>query len=168
MVILLKYSCTGNIEVDKWKIGKFLEKFAGSYCSCLTTTNIFYIGNIRFDQFAILLPEGKFMLRYYHFSADELAFDSDGQLRTDMDPKSAWAGAHPERFPVEVNAAPLNELLRVPGVGPTSARAIIQARRGGKLSEIGDLRRLGARADRAAPFVVLAGRRPPYQPPLPF
>ena len=114
------------------------------------------------------LYQADWLLRYYHFSADELPFDSAGQLRTDVDPKAAWAGAHPERFPVEVNAAPLDELLRVPGVGPTSARAIIQARQGGKLREIGDLRKLGACADRAAPFVTLAGRRPPYQPPLPF
>ena len=114
------------------------------------------------------LYQADWLLRYYHFSADELPFDSDGQLRTDVDPKAAWAQKHPERFPVEVNAAPLDELLRVPGVGPTSARAIVQARRGGKLAEIGDLRKLGARADRAAPYVTLAGRRPPYQPPLPF
>jgi predicted DNA-binding helix-hairpin-helix protein len=114
------------------------------------------------------LYQADWLLRYYHFSADELPFDPDGQLRTDVDPKAAWAGAHPERFPVEVNAAPLDELLRVPGVGPTSARAIVQARRQGNLREIGDLRKLGARADRAAPFVTLAGRRPPYQPPLPF
>ena len=114
------------------------------------------------------LYQADWLLRYYHFSADELPFDSDGQLRTDVDPKAAWAQKHPERFPVEVNAAPLDELLRVPGVGPTSARAIVQARRGGKLAEIGDLRKLGARADRAAPFVTLAGKRPPYQPPLPF
>ena len=114
------------------------------------------------------LYQADWLLRYYHFSADELPFDSAGQLRTDVDPKAAWAGAHPERFPVEVNAAPLDELLRVPGVGPTSARAIFQALRGGKLAELGDLRKLGARADRAAPYVTLAGRRPPYQPPLPF
>jgi predicted DNA-binding helix-hairpin-helix protein len=114
------------------------------------------------------LYQADWLLRYYHFSAGELPFDSVGQLRTDVDPKAAWAGAHPERFPVEVNAAPLDELMRVPGVGPTSARAIVQARRGGKLVEIGDLRKLGARADRAAPFVTLAGRRPPHQPPLPF
>jgi predicted DNA-binding helix-hairpin-helix protein len=114
------------------------------------------------------LYQADWLLRYYHFSADELPFDSDGQLRTDVDPKTSWTGAHPERFPVEVNAAPLDELLRVPGVGPTSARAIVQARRVGKLREIGDLRKLGARADRAAPFVTLAGKRPPYQPPLPF
>jgi predicted DNA-binding helix-hairpin-helix protein len=114
------------------------------------------------------LYQADWLLRYYHFSADELPFDSDGQLRTDVDPKTSWAGAHPERFPVEVNVAPLDDLLRVPGVGPTSARAIVQARRQGNLREIGDLRRLGARADRAAPYVTLAGRRPPYQPPLPF
>jgi len=114
------------------------------------------------------LYQADWLLRYYHFSVDELTFDPDGQLRTDVDPKAAWAGAHPERFPVEVNAAPLNELLRVPGLGPTSAKAIVQARRQGNLRELGDLRKLGARADRAAPYVTLAGRRPPYQPPLPF
>jgi predicted DNA-binding helix-hairpin-helix protein len=114
------------------------------------------------------LYQADWLLRFYRFSADELPFDPAGQLRTDLDPKAAWADAHPERFPVEVNAAPLAELLRVPGVGPTSGRAIVQARRQGNLREIGDLRKLGARADRAAPYVTLAGRRPPYQPPLPF
>ncbi len=114
------------------------------------------------------LYQADWLLRYYHFSADELPFDLGGQLRTDVDPKAAWAGAHPERFPVEVNAAPLDELMRVPGIGPTSARAIVQARRQGNLREIGDLRKLGARADHAAPFVTLAGKHPPYQPPLPF
>ncbi len=96
-----------------------------------------------------------------------MPFDQDGQLSPDLDPKAAWARAHPERFPVEVNAAPTAELLRVPGIGPSSAQAIVQARRQGRLREIGDLRKLGARADRAAPYVLLAGRRPPYQPPLP-
>lgn len=114
------------------------------------------------------LYQADWLLRYYGFSAEELPFDPAGQLRADVDPKAAWAGAHPERFPVEVNAAPLAELLRVPGIGPTSARAIVQARRQGNLCEIGDLRRLGARADRAAPFVTLAGKHPPYQPPLPL
>jgi len=69
--------------------------------------------------------------------------------------------APPERFPIKVNAAPLPELLRIPGIGPTSAKAIVQARRQAKLRELGDLRKLGARADRAAPFVTLAGQRPP-------
>jgi predicted DNA-binding helix-hairpin-helix protein len=76
--------------------------------------------------------------------------------------------AHPERFPIEVNAASLPELLRIPGIGPTSAKAIVQARRQANLRELGDLRKLGARADRAAPFVTLAGQRPPHQPLLPL
>lgn len=114
------------------------------------------------------LYQADWLLRYYHFSTDELPFDAAGQLSREIDPKAAWAQAHPERFPVEVNAAPLAELVRIPGIGPHSARAIVQARRQSKLRELGDLRKLGARADRAAPFVTLAGQRPPYQPPLPF
>jgi len=114
------------------------------------------------------LYQADWLLRFYNFSADELPFDADGLLSAEMDPKAAWAQAHPERFPVEVNAAPLPELLRVPGIGPHSARAIVQARRQDKLRELGDLRKLGARADRAASYVTLAGKRPPFQPPLPF
>jgi predicted DNA-binding helix-hairpin-helix protein len=89
-------------------------------------------------------------------------------LSAELDPKAAWAQAHPERFPIEVNAASVPDLLRVPGIGPHSARAIVQARRQAALRELGDLRKLGARADRAASYVTLAGKRPPYQPPLPF
>jgi len=114
------------------------------------------------------LYQADWLLRYYSFGAEELPFDADGQLSQEIDPKAAWAQAHPERFPIEVNAAPLPELLRIPGIGPTSAKAIVQARRQANLRELGDLRKLGARADRAAPFVTLAGQRPPYQPPLPL
>lgn len=114
------------------------------------------------------LYQADWLLRFYGFSADELPFDAAGLLRADVDPKTAWARVHPERFPVEVNRAPVSELLRVPGIGPHSARAIAAARRQGALREIGDLRKLGARADQAAPYVLLSGKRPPYQPPLPL
>jgi len=114
------------------------------------------------------LYQADFLVRRYGFVAEELSFDEAGQLSPDVDPKMAWARAHPERFPVEVNRASLSELLRVPGIGPVSARAIVKARRQGALRELGDLRKLGARADRAAPYVVLAGRRPPWQMSLPF
>jgi predicted DNA-binding helix-hairpin-helix protein len=114
------------------------------------------------------LYQADWLLRYYNFGAEELPFDANGQLSQEIDPKAAWAQAHPERFPIEVNAAPLPELLRIPGIGPTSAKAIVQARRQAKLSELGDLRKLGARADRAAPFVTLGGHRPPHQPLLPL
>jgi len=112
------------------------------------------------------LYQADFLLRRYGFAVEEMAFDTAGLLSPDVDPKAAWARAHPERFPIEVNQAPLAELLRVPGIGPTSARAIVQARRQANLRELGDLRKLGARADQAAPYVLLAGRRPPHQMPL--
>ncbi len=114
------------------------------------------------------LYQADWLMRFYDFAADELPFDPAGQLRTDVDPKAAWARAHPERFPIEVNQAPLSQLLRIPGIGPHSAAAIIEARHLAPLCEIGDLRRLGARADQSAPYVLLNGKRPPYQPPLPL
>lgn len=114
------------------------------------------------------LYQADWLLRFYHFSAGELLFDAAGQLRTDVDPKAAWAAAHGEYFPIEVNAAPLAQLLRIPGIGPHSAAAIIDARRLAPLREIGDLRRLGARANQAAPYILLNGHRPPYQMPLPL
>lgn len=114
------------------------------------------------------LYQADWLLRFYGFSVEELPFGPDGLLPPDLDPKATWARLHPERFPVEVNRAPISELLRVPGIGPASARAIAAARRQGALREIGDLRKLGARADRAAPYVTLAGKRPPHQPPLPL
>jgi predicted DNA-binding helix-hairpin-helix protein len=112
------------------------------------------------------LYQADWLLRYYGFAVDELPFEDDGLLSARVDPKTAWARAHPERFPIEINQAPTNDLLRVPGIGPISARAIIQARRQGQLRSLGDLRRLGARADQAAPYVLLAGQRPPWQLPL--
>jgi predicted DNA-binding helix-hairpin-helix protein len=112
------------------------------------------------------LYQADWLLRFYHFTVDELPFAQDGQLSTQTDPKTAWARAHPERFPVEVNRASVGELLRVPGIGPVSARAIVQARQSGRLASLGELRRLGARADQAAPYVLLGGRRPPVQMPL--
>ncbi len=114
------------------------------------------------------LYQADFLLRHYGFGVGELAFDREGYLGEGADPKAAWAQAHPERFPVEVNRASYAELVRVPGIGPASASAILAARRQGTLREIGDLRRLGARADQAATYVLLAGKRPPRQLPLPF
>lgn len=114
------------------------------------------------------LYQADFLLRYYRFSAEELPFDPVGRLPERLDPKAAWAQKHPERFPVEVNKAPVAELMRVPGIGPVSAQAIAEGRRKGTIRGLGDLRRLGARAHEAAPYVLLAGKRPPYQPPLPL
>ena len=64
---------------------------------------------------------------------------------------------------MEISRASRRELLRVPGIGPRSVDAILRARRLGQVRDLGDLRALGAVAGRAAPFVLLNGKRPPRQ-----
>lgn len=108
------------------------------------------------------------LLRQYGFAADEMAFEEDGSLGGAADPKLAWALRHPERFPVEVNTADQRTLMRVPGIGPTGAKRLIAARRQVHLRELGQLARLGVRAEACAPFVLLAGRRPLVQARLPM
>lgn len=109
------------------------------------------------------LYQSDFLLRRYGFSLQELVFDPNGYLCTDVDPKMAWALRHPEYFPVEINRASREQLLRVPGIGPRLAARILQARRENKLRRIEDLSALGIASNRAAPFILLDGRRPPQQ-----
>jgi len=112
------------------------------------------------------LYQSDYLFRYYGFALRELVFDGTGNLGIDVDPKMAWARAHPEHFPVEVNRASRRRLLRVPGIGPRSAKRILRMRKQARLRDIRDLRVSGAVASRAAPFVLLDGRRPPRQLPL--
>jgi predicted DNA-binding helix-hairpin-helix protein len=112
------------------------------------------------------LYQSDFLLRQYGFTYDDLIFDAQGNLPLHLDPKTAWALKHPERFPLELNRASREELLRVPGIGPTSAGRILQLRRAHRLSALEELKRLGADAPRAAPFVLLDGRKPVQQLPL--
>jgi predicted DNA-binding helix-hairpin-helix protein len=109
------------------------------------------------------LYQADFMLRQYGFSAEELPFDRAGNLPHDRDPKLAWAAQHPESFPVEINRAPQRALLRVPGIGPLGAAAIVQARRSDRLRSLQDLQRLGVRSQQAAPFILFDGRAPSHQ-----
>jgi predicted DNA-binding helix-hairpin-helix protein len=99
-----------------------------------------------------------FLLRRYGFALHEVVFDDRGALPLDLDPKSVWARRHPERFPVEINTAPTSELLRVPGVGPKSARRIADSRREGRLRTVEALGALGVSWRIAAPFVLLDGK----------
>ena len=84
-------------------------------------------------------------------------------LSRQEDPKQAWARAHPEFFPLELNRATRQDLLRVPGIGPTTAERLLAWRRQGTLTELAQLKKAGAVAGRAAPYVLLAGRRPQHQ-----
>ena len=104
-----------------------------------------------------------FLLRQYGFGFDEMVLDGQDHLPREADPKTLWAQAHPEFFPVEVNRASRETLLRVPGIGPRSVARILRARRGTCLRSLRDLRSAGSVAGRAAPFVLLDGKRPDYQ-----
>jgi predicted DNA-binding helix-hairpin-helix protein len=109
------------------------------------------------------LYQTDFLFRRYGFALEELIFDQEGNLSLEADPKMAWALYHPHFFPVEVNQATKEELLRVPGIGPKSASRIIKGRRLGRLRTLEDLQSLGAVAKRAAPFITLSGKRPAFQ-----
>jgi predicted DNA-binding helix-hairpin-helix protein len=105
------------------------------------------------------LYQAEYLLRDYAFAPDDIVFGPDGNLPLGTDPKVAWALAHPERFPVEVGTASLEELIRVPGIGRISARRIVAERRGTVFRSAADLQKLGVRAMQAAGFLTLQGRR---------
>jgi predicted DNA-binding helix-hairpin-helix protein len=109
------------------------------------------------------LYQTDFLFRYYGFAFDDLAFDESGGLLDGADPKMVWAQRHPEYFPIEINRASREQLLHIPGIGPRSARRILDMRREGKVHRMEDLRAVGAVTQRAAPFILLNGRRPPQQ-----
>ena len=109
------------------------------------------------------LYQADWLLRFYDFKVEEIAPDSvqggSGMLDLDIDPKLAWALRHPEQFPVDINTAPRETLLRVPGLGTRNVERIVLARRHGKL-RITDLARLRAPLQKMLPFVQLLDHHP--------
>jgi predicted DNA-binding helix-hairpin-helix protein len=105
------------------------------------------------------LYQAAHLLGSYGFSADEVVYEAGGNLPLSLDPKSAWALAHPELFPVEVQRASYEELLRVPGIGPVTARRIGEQRGTLSIRGLADLRKLGVVTTRAGGFLTLRGRR---------
>ena len=103
------------------------------------------------------LYQADWLLRFYGFTAEEILDDAHPDFNPQLDPKCNWAVNHPEEFPVEVNRAPYEKLLRVPGIGVTSAKRILRARRTAKLDFDG-LRRLGVVLKRANYFITCQGK----------
>lgn len=103
------------------------------------------------------LYQADWLMRFYKFDAAELIDEGQPFLATDIDPKANWAINHLDRFPVEVNTAPYEELLRVPGIGVRGAKAIVGARRATALGEA-ELRKLGVAYKRARFFITCRGR----------
>ena len=105
------------------------------------------------------LYQADWLLRFYDFDAKELALDSTGNLDLSIDPKLAWALQHRESFPVDINRAPRDQLLRVPGLGVKTIDRLIQARRHASL-RLEDLARLRCPMAKIAPFIIAADHHP--------
>ncbi len=106
------------------------------------------------------LYQADWLLRFYGFQASELLDEAHPDFNPQLDPKCSWAVAHLEQFPVEVMRADYETLLRVPGIGPTSAKRIVSARRTAHL-RFEDLKKLGVVVKRAQYFVLCDGHAAP-------
>ena len=106
------------------------------------------------------LYQADWLLRFYGFQASELLDEAHPDFNPQLDPKCSWAVSHLEQFPVEVMRADYETLLRVPGIGPTSAKRIVSARRTAHL-RFEDLKKLGVVVKRAQYFVLCDGRAAP-------
>ena len=103
------------------------------------------------------LYQADWLLRFYKFEATELLDERSPNFNLFIDPKCNWALNHYDFFPVEINTAPYETLLRVPGLGVIGARKIMQARRSGSL-DFSDLKKMGIVLKRAQYFITCRGK----------
>ncbi|MDR3200793.1 MAG: putative DNA modification/repair radical SAM protein [Spirochaetales bacterium] len=102
------------------------------------------------------LYQADWLMRFYNFTSEEILDGASSYLDTRLDPKTAWALRHTDRFPVDLSRADYREILRVPGIGAKSALRLIGARKNGSLS-FDSLRKLGVILKRARYFITLGG-----------
>lgn len=132
-----------------------------------TMKRVYYSGYIPVNAYDTRLPalkrpplvrenrlyQADWLLRYYHFTVDEIVDSAHPNLSLDFDPKLGWALRHPEYFPVDVNTADYEMLLRVPGIGVKSARLIVASRRFSRLGTY-QLKQMGVVLKRARYFIT--------------
>lgn len=102
------------------------------------------------------LYQADWLLRFYGFEAEELLSEQKPNFNVLLDPKADWALRHLEQFPVEINRADYQTILRVPGIGVKSAQRIVRARRNGNLT-FDDLKKIGVTLKRALYFITCNG-----------
>lgn len=112
------------------------------------------------------LYQADWLMRFYGFDAAELLDERNPNFDPDYDPKIIWAVRHPEEFPVEINTAPYQQLIRVPGLGIRCAQRIVSARRTGRL-DFEDLIRMKVSLKRAQYFITCKGKYYQIQNPEP-
>ncbi|HOL39923.1 MAG TPA: putative DNA modification/repair radical SAM protein [Dictyoglomaceae bacterium] len=109
----------------------------------------------------VRLYQADFLIRRYAFSIEEFVFEN-GNLPLNEDPKMVWAENHPDFFPIEINKAPYLELLRIPGIGPQSAKKILKVREENSIKDIKDLKKLGINSERCKDFILINGKSPSF------
>jgi len=102
------------------------------------------------------LYQADWLLRFYHFKANEILSEDEPFLDTHIDPKTSWALKNLDFFPIEINRADYDTLLRIPGIGAKTARRVIETRRSRSLS-MENLHRIGATLKRARYFITAGG-----------
>ncbi len=95
-----------------------------------------------------------FLFRKYGFGERDIVFNDKSSLSLDVDPKQAWALAHPEFFPVDINQASRFSLLRVPGLGPVTVNRILEQRKRQRIRRVEDIAKVGARLKKANKYLV--------------
>jgi len=142
-------------------------KLSSALYATPTMRRVYYSGYIPVNTYDSRLPVTKqpplvmenrlyqadWLMRFYKFSADEIADDSHPDLELEIDPKLSWALRHPEFFPVDVNRADYEMILRIPVVGVKSATLIVNARRFRRLTS-DHLRKIGVVMKRARYFIT--------------
>jgi len=102
------------------------------------------------------LYQSDWLMRFYGFNANEIVNDNHPLLDLDIDPKLSWALRNMDRFPIDINTADYQLILRVPGIGVSSAQKIVAARRFGALS-LDNLKKIGVAVNRAKYFIRCKG-----------
>lgn len=116
------------------------------------------------DKREFRLYQASFLLRDYAWDVEDLPFLQSGNLRTDIDPKQAWAEANLLHNPIDVMRADKLQLMRLPNIGRKSAEAILKAREQRTIRDLGQLGKIGVRKPQMlAPYVLLDGKRPLHQ-----
>jgi predicted DNA-binding helix-hairpin-helix protein len=103
------------------------------------------------------LTQADWLLRHYGFASDEIVGADQPLLSLSNDPKLDWALRHPEYFPIEINTAAPEQLLRIPGVGPLGVKRLMRMRTLGRLREPAHIAILGAASRRVVDFVLFDG-----------
>ncbi len=162
----MQFVVGATVDTDRTILGKVSELYARSgihhaHFSAFRPIRDTPMENVRATPWLReqRLYQADHLMRDYGFAKSEVIYGEDGNLPLAVDPKSAWAIANSQSFPVEIQTATLESLLRVPGIGPTSARRIVEQRVSTRFRSLADLRAIGVVTTRAAGFLTLRGRR---------